>query len=361
MIFIAWLILAIIALVISLNLYVKKSPKAEKISFGLFLMLSFMMIFIAGFRTDYGRDLVNYAQIFKSATTFSAAWHYPLEKGYMMLNFAFNLVTHNFDIFVFALALVTLSLRMVIIKKLSVMPMLSLIIYFMLFFINNEMGQMRNAFAEVMFLMGVSCIFDDKIIKTLGWCAAAISIHMSSLMSFLVLFWDKINLNISKILFIIFISFGLGFINFVKFAKVISNITGSAHLTSKLIMYADNDISLVITILFRIIILLIFMFVAYDGSKKHRILTFCYLMSISILLLFRSLPIFAVRSSNIFRSVEILIIPEILLLFSQWDRLNSIKRSGLLFVILFMSVYCVYNFGKMLALPEYSNYQLLGI
>ena len=170
----------------------------------LFIVFFVFLFFIAGFRPlDIDRDSENYARTIQS---FIITHNYDFIRTepffYLIVDvskFLFNNVVRG----VFILyAFLGVSLKLYAIKKNASFPLLSLIVYFCLYFVLHEMTQIRVGVAAAIFLLAIPDIVNRNWKSYLIKTALATSFHYVAI---IMLFIYLINSKNNKQLFYLFL------------------------------------------------------------------------------------------------------------------------------------------------------------
>lgn len=363
MIFVVSLVIFIVA-IISSWLIPGSPQKAKRLAMSWFLFCGLSLLVIAAMRTAYGYDLINYRYMFNEINSLSQALNYPLEKGYTVLSYFFKSNWNSFGLFMMTVAVISVSLKLYALRKLSPLPLISLFLYFLIYFVINDMEQIRTGLAIGFFMLASVYLFKNKKLLAGGWLVLALSFHVSALLSFVSLFWDKVKkIDLRKSLMLITAAAAIGSINFFQLLNFINtNFINSNYLNEKLAAYETTDKSIFLTVFFRLAIYFSFLLIACkQKDQRHRLLLFMYLMSICSLLLFRNIVMLGIRGSSYFKVFEVIIIPETILAISQkWQQSSSKQRFIYFAVIGFAMFYGLYNFYRLMTVPEYFNYNLIG-
>jgi len=214
-------------------------------------------------------------------------------------------------------AVLAVSIKLLALNKMTPYIFFSVALLFSSFFLVQEMNQVRAAVATGLLLLSVPSILDKKLFYFCLIIAFAMLFHYSAIVFFPLYFLN--NYKVQRFYFLIIPAsyllnlLGIGFldilkhvhINFVESKLEAYNELYSMGMYTKINIY--NPI-----IVIRIAIIYALLANARQLSLKNRyfiILIKSYVISISILVLFSSLPVFSLRVSDIFGIVEIVLIP----------------------------------------------------
>jgi len=281
-------------------------------------LLVLSLILIAGLRKNYGYDYINYLTNWNELYQFSDVMHSSFDKGYTLLALCFKKFHFGFHSFMLCISLVSIGLKYKFIKKLSPLPFISFLIYYLLFFIINDMEQIRHGLAIGLCLYAIIYIIEEKPIKYTICCLAAFLLHSSAFLFFPLYFFRKINLNLKKCGIILIGSLLFSQINFMSILEWVNTILiHSPRIAEKILLYKDQNVGgiLSLTFLLRVFVFLLYYIVVYrihPDEIKTKVVLNGYFYGIFIFLFLNSVSILAVRSSAILRCLEIIMIAEIL-------------------------------------------------
>lgn len=333
--------------------YQYKSKKDYKIPF----YLAVILILTAGLRYNYKLDYNNYRIIFKEISKFNHVIYTAFEKGFAAFIFLFKKLGLGFYTFMLAIAATSVALKYKFFNKFSTIPMFSLLIYFLTFFIFNDMEQIRHGLAIAIALSSVVFVINDDFWKFAGVVLIASLIHYSAVLFLLLYFIRNISLNKKSFTSILLVSVLFSFIDFVYIIKFINdNFINSPYIDIKLNLYDGQSIGIIsLTLLIRLTIALVyFIFVYNENNKQSRIFFNAYIVGICIFVIFRSTTILGIRSSAYFRYFELLLVPEYLT--AVKNTLPKQKTSTEIFHYLFISGLIGYYIFKFIETLSKSNY-----
>lgn len=347
------MILLFILFLIIFNVYLKK----KEYEIDLFPVIVILLILYAGLKYNYSYDYDNYFIHFNEINTFNDVIHTNFEKGYSILLFIFKTLGLGFNSLLLFIAFLSIKLKTKVINRFSVFPEVSLLIYFLLFYINNDVEQIRHGisiafcFYSLVFFMKNN---NQAKVKSLLLIILAISFHISALLFIPVYFLKDKKINKKVCIAIFIISFALSFINYFNILDYINNnFIHSLYLAEKIKIYANESMNLInTTLIIKTFILSIFYFNVYDSNNKlHRILFNVYFLGIIFTNIFNSIPILAARGTIYMRYMELLMIP--LYIKSIENKENKKYHYLILFMIF---AYYFIRFFITLINPEYFYY-----
>lgn len=279
------------------------------------VLLCVIFILFAGLRSNYGNDFNNYLINWQEINNISDLIHSEFDKGYVFLVFIFKNINIGFHSFLLFIAFVSIFLKYKLVNELSPIPIISWMIYYLIFFIINDMEQIRHGLAIGICLYSIVYLISNKKIKYFGSCILAALIHSSAILFFPIYFFRNCKLTIKKAAIILAASILVSQINFMYLLTWLNNVLlHNDRIANKVLLYSDNTVEgpLSITFMLRIFIFILYFYIAYDPNNlKSRIFLNGYFYGIVVFLVFNSISIVAVRSSAIFRCFEIIMIAEI--------------------------------------------------
>lgn len=140
---------------------------------------------LTGLRWNYGGDWDNYYNYFESIKELDFT-HTGFEFGWVILSYIIKITTNSYTLFQFLVAGVFFFCITSSIKKLSVLPLLSYLIYFATS--NGGISYVRTVFATCIILYSLVFAEEKNIKKYLITWFFAFSIHFSSLIA-LPIYW----------------------------------------------------------------------------------------------------------------------------------------------------------------------------
>jgi hypothetical protein len=287
-------------------------PKYRYIFLAMFFI--FLLVF-AGLRYEIGYDYNSYEAIYKMVD-FKNITTLDVEIGYLGLNLIFKTLGLGFQAVLFVVAAFSLFFKYEAIRKYSIYPFISVIIYFSSNFIIQDFGQIRQGLAIAMTLYSIGVIKERKLFKYLVMMAIAVSFHYSAVL-FVPFYWIG-NLKLSNKKIAVIIGASLIFyiaIVFGVFEYVFANIIKSEYILYKFKAYSGEPLGFfTFTFIFRVLIFAAF--VALENKirpncRYYDILRNGYFISIVMYIVFNSNEGLATRGALYYKMFEILLIPYI--------------------------------------------------
>lgn len=286
----------------------------------IFIVLGLLLIITAGFRNgehmpDYATYQGMYYQVINSN-------YYFTEVSFVIIAKIANILSSNNPLILFVIyAFLGVLLKMISIKKLSEFFFCSLIIYISNYYILHEMIQIRVGVASAFVLLSIQPLYKHNFKQFVLLILIATTFHFSALICFFLWFLKTKSYNKLLFIFIILLAYFLNLIN-ISIIDSFVNIVPSSIIKSKLLTYFDVgrrasfDINVFSPfILTRIVIMLFFTYYVNQISCFNNyfiILLKMYSIGLFMYIGFSSYPEIAVRTSQLFMTTEIVIIPCVL-------------------------------------------------
>jgi hypothetical protein len=306
------------------------------------IFMGIILILIAGLRPlEYFADASNYLnKIYNNGGIFDT------EPTFWLIN-QFNqlLLGGKEQIFFLIYAALGVSIKILAIKKLSLVPLLSIYLYICLYFLLHEMAQIRVGVASAVFLLAIPDIVNKNFKNYLLKTVIAIAFHYSALIMIVFYFisFKKINKNIYYSLPIFGLVLALA-PNFIFSILTFSASILPSMLSNKIIMYLNflkdgihSDIH--IFNIYIVSLLIIYYFSLFNlkkfESKLNTLLVKFLGLQLFIFFAFSCMPVFAWRLSEFIGISLMILIPHLIFIFKQ-------KIFPIMFIIVWGGVYFWY-------------------
>lgn len=314
-------------------------------------LLKAIMIFLllmCAFRSEFvDRDYVNYiALIFESANNL----FYPIELSFKLISFiAVNMLDGYYFVFII-FALISISLKYNIIKKSSPFLLLSVLVYYSNTFLLQDMTQIRAGVAGAIVLYSVLQYAKNKnIMNFVMLIFLASTFHITALLFLIVLAFDTYVVS-RKYIFIYSLALfgaycchyvGVNFLTLLKYIPV-------SYVQYKLNDYISQsqgadfvpvNIFSVMQMLHLLIVILSFVLSRKMTLSRDKVL-FIKIYSLSPLafIILSSMPVFALRVSELFAISEIILLPSFPFLFRQ-KQFAKLAVIGICFIMFYINIY----------------------
>lgn len=343
-----------------LLMFILNSIKEKK--FNIPIILVIFLIVITGFRKT-GYDLGNYFINFQEMNQLKDVITTLFEPGYAFCAFIFKKVftifltdSNAFTVFMIFIASVSIFLKYKTINKFSKLPIFAFAFYFLCFYIYNDFTQIRHGIAIAFCFYSLNFVDDKKPYHYFACILTACLFHYSAVFFFPVYFLRNIKMDKKKLVWIIFVSFVISFLDIKEIMLFVNNhIIHSIYIANKLNLYAADSLSLFnYSSLFKIIFISMYFYFVYDKENvKDRICVNTYLFGIFLFNVLSSYSIIAYRVNAFFRMTEVL------LLSNYISKLPDIKykRFHTIFIIGVIGYY-IYKFILIIVDPNYLIYAI---
>lgn len=327
-----WLFFFIVFFIISLGLILNKYPKSY------LKILFFVFFIISAFRSfNIGNDTIEYTNLYTSlqnSTIESFTWRY--ERGFLYFNRILSFVSSNPQVLLVTIAFITCLAYYIVIKKYSLIPWMSVYLFFTLRYFDLSMNIARQTLAMAAILMAVTTILNKKYILFFILVLLATSFHNTAIISLCILFVDKIKDNKKFVAFLAILT-SIGFILFPMIFNFLLRFfpTYSYYLTSSY-MDGSTRTATILNITVNMVIILFVWYVGFPRSKPN-------ILFFKMILVGLAISIISIRFSLLDRVGDYFSVFVILLLPNSFNNLRynkSFKFLLYMFILIFMG-YCL--------------------
>lgn len=318
----------------------------------LLMLLCSILTLYTGLRSIEWPDTYGYMKGFCMYT--NSLFHYSItdspykysDKGFYLLSSIIKTFTDNYHSFFLCIACLTFLFLCKSLSKYSIYPLLGLCVYISRFMLSRNMMQIRAALAIAIVIYGLKYIEKRNIRKFLLIICIAATLHLSMVLA-IPLYWvNKLKLTFRHI------SYWLigAFITTALFSSfIIDKVTQWTLQYDIATTYTNETSGYTIgkglanpMIYYQVFLLLLF---AYHENKLQGKIPYYqtirngYFYSTILLILFSSFSALSGRTSTIYATLEIFILPSFLLLFPR--RLRMIGYCGIIIVL--FSLFYLYS------------------
>lgn len=315
----------------------------------IYIFFVVLLIIISGFKgKNVGFDYDNYA-----INMIRDGEMDLLEPGFVFLLKAFRPLKDVTFFFLF-IATISITLKSTIIYKYSYYPMLSLLLYFCIAYIMNDLGQIRYGLSMSLMLVALIKLAKAEWKKYWIISAFAVAIHYSALCAIPVALLIKYRFTIKQVTLLCVLFSVFTIITIEPLLLGAMRFIPISHLNDKIVEYvlseAVDPLGFNMSLLLRLFFL--YMFYHYIGLHHRKsfflnALFNMYLYGILWYMLFNSVSEFATRGSGFFKILDLLVIPYII----NFSR-GAIIRMGILLLAI---LYSAYSLQKILLDPLFST------
>lgn len=336
-------------LILGANALYFKNDKVYKVSWVL-------LILFAGLRYQYGNDYISYKVHYTEITTIKTVFKSIYEVGYCFVLYILKSIGLPFRGYMLLIAVAAVGVKVVAINRLSKDKYISLLGYFLLFYVFNDTEQIRHGLALGLCLLAMTYIIPEEknYKKFYALTLVALSFHYSTVV-FLVAplvvkyFEDKRIVIVVTIGIVI-----LAALDVTNILMFINNILiQSKYLTTKLALYQNQGLPILTTSLLVRLYTLGLVYQIYRKESDNVILKNSlklYYFGILLFIGFTSLEIIATRGSIFYRYVEVILLGTIL----DKNQDKWIRRQSYV-----LGAYYVFKFIVTIINPIYWNYAIM--
>lgn len=184
-------------------------PRLNNKSLGLFYLLFIIFVLLAGFRYNLGTDTYAYTKEYKTFPTlfqlkYSFIKNSPYQILWILFESSLRTLTKSFYLLQTILAIFVNFVVFRTIRKYSINPFFSVLLYYIFFYLNLNMEIIRESISISLLLIGVNYISEKRYFKYFTLATIAFLFHESGLVLFIVPI--IMNISMSKKAYIISIS-----------------------------------------------------------------------------------------------------------------------------------------------------------
>lgn len=300
------MLLILMLLLISTNAIYFKNHK-------LYITSVILLILFAGLRFEYGYDYESYYIHFNEINNLGNVFNSIYEIGYCALVYILKGIGVNFRGFLLIMAALSIGIKSLAIHTLSKDKYVSLLGYYLLFFIFNDAEQMRHGLALGICLYASKYILDEvkDYRKFYLLTVIAFTFHYSTIIFFVAPLVIKFINNKKMVIALAILAVIFAVIDVTNIISFFNNlILQSEYVTVKIALYKNDSLPLINTSLIIRVYTLYVLYAVYKEKKDNIMYTNALKLYYAGLLLFigfSSLEIIASRGSIFFRYVEIIL------------------------------------------------------
>ena len=289
----------------------KRSTRANRWCIPLVCCL--LLILVAGLRTDYGNDFKNYVIHWSEINSIKDVLASTFDKGYSLMAFLFKRMGLGIHTFMLTVAFVSIASKYKFMNEVSPLPIVSWIMYYLMFYIVNDMEQIRHGLAIGICFFAIKYVLKREPLKFFSCVLLACTFHTTAIFFLAVYILPNIVLTIKGVAFISLCTAAVSCIDLMKILAVLNtSFLHSSRIQEKIQLYINSSTTevLSLTLVLRIVVFMLFWIFSYDRKDRlHRLLLNGYLLGICIFAGLHSVEMMAVRASVFFRYFELAMIP----------------------------------------------------
>lgn len=292
-----------------------------------------ILIAFAGFRElGVGSDDISYYNVFHKIPSLSnyiggkfELSNVRMEYGYVIINIIVRSFTDDYTYLFLSVALLSVGIASYNYYKLSLFPIMSLLLFFVHTFLYRDMNQIRAAVAAAICLFSIVHITNRSSVKFYFVLLCASLFHLASLSMLLPYIVLKFNIDRKKALLCVSFSILLGSMSISSFILQYLPLLKST-ITQSVINYSESekyssDLGLFnitnIKTLFIFLMLTIFYKKLQSKVSFFHVMYVLYMVSLCWRFAFNDFAIIAGRVATFFEIVEVILIPGFILLFNK--------------------------------------------
>jgi hypothetical protein len=162
--------------------------KNSKNELFLFIATGIGLFFIAGFRGNIDRDHEGYIEYYYLGSTFLGQF---VEPSFIIISNFVRDYLNNVNYLFVIYALIAVAIKLYAIYKITTLRLLTLVVFFSLFFLLHEMTQIRVAVASGILLLCVHFLIKKNYISFFLASAVSIFFHFSSAVILILVFFKR--------------------------------------------------------------------------------------------------------------------------------------------------------------------------
>jgi hypothetical protein len=213
--------------------------KEKRIRNYIFLVFITFLIIFAGIRWETGTDWKPYFEFFNNITDTKI---YKFEVGYELLSNFISYITSYFNFLLLIISLITMFFVGKTLLKWSTYPLLSLLYFFSTYYINLNMGAMRQGIAIALIFFSASFLLNNNKKKFIILVLIATAFHYSAIIFLLAIFIPENRISRSSAIIIVVLCVLFGFYpviqNLMLYFKDFSFLP--AYIKEKLLYYGND-------------------------------------------------------------------------------------------------------------------------
>lgn len=264
------------------------------------------------------------------------------EKGFILLGAIVKTFTSNYTFYFIFIAALTYLVLYADLKRYGIFPLIGLCVYLARFTAGREMVQIRSALAIPIIIWGFQYVRKNEYWKCLLTILIAYTLHTSAIVALPMLLFNKFKLTKTQI----YIGLVLSFIIAGAFGQVVKNYVSSSDFINEMATsYVQegsekafsNDLTnpVIYYQTFVLVFYTLFEKRLSAYSSLYYIIRNAYFYSTVLLIVLCQYAVLAARTSTIFATLEMLMVPIALLSFKKKDRWVPCIIVGIVFSVLF--------------------------
>lgn len=301
---------------------------------------------MAGLRYYTGYDFVSYQEYYHEAYSLTDIVEITaLETGYLILSIVSSRLGFTYYTFVLFLALVSLGLLTYYLYKYFPYPTVAFAYYYARFYHLRDMAQVRSSLASIILLFAIPFIKERKFWKFMGIVAIAMLFHSGSFVFVLAYIMHVLfeKMTVKNTIFLMLVAMALGLL--IQFPQIyewavpqryISYVSAPSRMGGP---WYTNPIVLMQLMIYGASLLFVD-FKDKEEREQFDVLLKIYYMASLALVGANTLRVLGGRISTFLATVEMLIVPYLILSFTKNKLLNILAFIGfttVVFILIFIA------------------------
>lgn len=342
-------ILPFFSFLLSFSYFKKYYPK-QLICVLVYILLMAICVVGALRGEGIGTDYFSYFYIYRDKEN--------IELGFSLLAELIRTCKGNFGVFLGIVFCISISLKIFVFNKMSLYPLISLMIYLGFWFLAYDMNGIRQGVALGFTGLAAYFAWRGSFVKYWMSCVCALLFHYSSLVFIPFIFFMHNKCSLKIALFILGISFLFAFQG--GFTNLLSYFVGAdSYFVDKMFSYGSNEnfsenVLFSFSTLHRLVILVI-IFVTIPqmqiDNRLKRVFLWAAIMNVGVYIMFADVEIIATRLSLYYRFIECLSLAAIPSIFHRF--FNQFLTLVLLCVYILWQVYSTLSIPNNSLVPYY--------
>ena len=314
----------------------------------LLILTCILLTFFIGYRDRWPDEEVYIAAFNRAPMLWDFSWYQNpfgyVEKGYFFLASLVKTIYNDSRFYLLAMGGVSMFLLYKSLHKYCVIPLIGLCDYIARFLLNRDFTQMRSSLAILLVILAIDMIYKKKIWSFLFVVFIAYQVHHLALIAVPFYFLNLVKLKKWHI----YVGIVLAFILSQTLAGYVS---GAVDAYSEDLHYETYTQGVFVSrslglrnpmIYFQLGILMLFMFAEKELSSKYKfyyLFRTGYFYSTIILIFFSNYTALSGRTSTVFATLEMFIIPMLAMTWTRKNRIIYYLGVGFVFFYFFAAKY----------------------
>lgn len=297
----------------------------EELKEKIFIGVNILLVIIASLRHYIGTDYGTYVEIFNGIHSINDYSY--LEIGFRFIIVLIKTVTHNSNWLFVVMAAISIYYLYKGIKESSKKPLVSIFIYFNIFYIGYIFNAMRQGFAMSIFLYSLKYFKAKDLKKIIILSIIASTIHSSGL--YILLAYVLKYVKIEKKLYPYIVGVGVILCLFNPFEFIITNIPIPV-IREKFMVYSQYSENIGLVSIAQRLIILVLLIINNDKfeDEEDRSILNIYIWGWILYCILSFDGVITTRVNMFFRVLEVILLPNLI------NKIDDIKMKKLIYVFI---------------------------